>query len=177
MDYEIAVFAGGCFWCTEAIFKRLKGVMSVTPGYSGGNVPNPTYDQVCSGSTGHAEAIKIEYDPAQISFETLLAVFFSTHDPTTLNRQGADTGTQYRSAVFYSSEQQKKEAVAFVRKLTADEVFDKPVVTEVKALGEFFEADESHRNYYDRNSNKPYCQVVINPKIQKLKEKYAHLLK
>ncbi|MEK7510487.1 MAG: peptide-methionine (S)-S-oxide reductase MsrA [Patescibacteria group bacterium] len=173
---ETSVFAGGCFWCTEAVFERLKGVESVMSGYTGGHKANPTYQQVCEGQTGHADAIKIVYDPALISYETLLAVFFATHDPTSLNRQGSDVGSQYRSAIFYTTEEQKHLAEEFMKKLQEEGVYEKPIVTELKRLTDFYEAEEYHRQYYEKNKEAPYCQLVINPKIEKLKERYAHLL-
>lgn len=172
---EIAVFGGGCFWCTEAVFGELKGVISVMPGYAGGRKENPTYEEVCGGTTGHAEVIKIVYEPAQISFADLLTVFFATHDPTTRNRQGNDVGTQYRSIILYANEKQRKEAEEFIEKLNqADE---KPIITELKPLENFYEAEEYHREYYFKNREQPYCQVVINPKLEKLKERFEELLK
>ena len=175
-EINTAVFAGGCFWCTEAVFQKLRGVKSVVPGYAGGSVANPTYEQVSTGSTGHAEAIKFEYDPAQISYRDLLAVFFATHDPTTPNRQGNDVGTQYRSAIFYADGEQKAEAEQFIAELTADGTFNAPIVTELKLLTEFYEAEDYHKNYYERNQGAPYCQVIISPKLKKLKEKFASLI-
>lgn len=171
---ETIAFAGGCFWCTEAVFEQLRGVKSIVPGYTGGTTKNPTYDMVRSGKTGHAEAIKIEYDPAELSLEDLLTVFFYTHDPTTLNRQGADVGTQYRSAIFYSTPSQKIVSEQFIAKL--DESGPK-VVTELAPLGEFYAAEEYHRQYYRNNQSAPYCQVVINPKLRKLKDRFAELAK
>jgi len=172
---EIAVFGGGCFWCTEAVFEDLKGVSAVMPGYAGGTMDKPTYEDVCSGKTGHAEVIRIEYDPSKIAYNDLLTVFFATHNPTTPNQQGADMGTQYRSAVFYTTETQKKEAEAFIAKLNEG---DGPkAVTEVAPLTNFYEAEEYHRKYYQNNSSAPYCQVVINPKLEKVKEKFNQLLK
>ncbi len=173
---EIAVFAGGCFWCTEAVFSELRGVLTVMPGYTGGTVPNPSYEAVCSGSTGHAEASKIEFDPTQITYNDLLTVFFATHDPTTLNRQGADVGTQYRSAIFTTTDEQKQEAEQFIQELDSDQPGQK-IVTEVVPLTDFYPADESHRQYYLRNSEQSYCQVVISPKLEKLKAKFDSLLK
>lgn len=170
-----AVFAGGCFWCTEAIFKELKGVKSVTPGYSGGKVKNPTYEQVSTGETGHAEATEFEYDPAVISYNDLLTVFFATHDPTTPNRQGNDVGSQYRSAIFYMDEVQKKEAEEFIKKIDIDK--DRPVVTEVVPFEEFYEAEDYHKNYYEAHKDQPYCQLVISPKLEKLKSHFRALLK
>jgi peptide-methionine (S)-S-oxide reductase len=175
-NLEIAVFGGGCFWCTEAIFQNLKGVESVLPGYSGGAVPNPTYEQVSRGNTGHAEAIKIEFNPEVISFETLLNVFFATHDPTQKNRQGEDIGPQYQSTVFYINSSQKKDVEDFIAKLDKENTYGKPVQTEVKAFDKFYEAESFHRNYYNNNRSAGYCQVVINPKITKLREKFAGLL-
>ncbi len=176
MDTQVAVFGGGCFWCTEAVFSELKGVISVMPGYTGGTVPNPSYEAICSGSTGHAEVSRIEFDPSQITFNDLMTVFFATHDPTTLNRQGADVGTQYRSAIFTTSDEQKTEAEKFITQLDSNEPGQK-IVTEVVPLGEFYPADESHRQYYLRNSEQAYCQVVISPKLEKLKAKFDALLK
>jgi peptide-methionine (S)-S-oxide reductase len=176
-NLETAVFGGGCFWCTEAIFTRLNGVESVESGYAGGTVPNPTYEQVSGGDTGHAEAIKIEFDPAVIKYEDLLNVFFVTHDPTTLNRQGADVGTQYRSAVFYMTDEQRDAAQKFIEQLEKDGVYHDPIVTEVTQLNKFWPAESYHQRYYDQNSSKPYCQVVIDPKIAKLRAKFAPLLK
>ncbi len=174
---EAIVFGGGCFWCTEAIFKMLKGVISVQPGYAGGFRPNPTYEEVCSGKTGYAEVIKIEYDSAQISFEKLLIVFFSAHNPTTLNRQGADVGTQYRSAIFYTINAQKTEAEEFIKKINESSAEGAPVVTEIKPLDKFYPAEDYHKDYYAKNKSASYCQTVINPKLEKVKEKFAELLR
>lgn len=174
---EIAVFGGGCFWCTEAVFTMLKGVTSVTSGYAGGPVANPSYEDVSSGRTGHAEVIRVEYDPAQISYQDLLAVFFATHDPTTLNRQGNDVGTQYRSIVLYMTEKQKQEAQEYIQELDASSPGGAPIVTEIKPLEGFYEAEEYHKDYYARNQGQPYCQVVISPKIKKAQAKFAELLK
>ena len=176
-ENQVAVFGGGCFWCTEAVFKDLRGVISVMPGYSGGTVQNPTYEQVCAGSTGHAEATRVEYDPAQIRFKDLLTVFFATHDPTTLNRQGNDVGPQYRSAIFYTSEEQKNEALAFIKDIEASDPGGKKVVTEVTPFDVFYDAEDYHKNYYERNKSQPYCQVIIEPKVEKLQQKFADLLK
>ncbi|MBI2349455.1 MAG: peptide-methionine (S)-S-oxide reductase MsrA [Deltaproteobacteria bacterium] len=176
-NHEVAVFGGGCFWCTEAVFDELNGVISVMPGYAGGSLKNPTYDDVCDGRTGHAEAIRIEFDPSAISYRDLLTVFFATHDPTTPNRQGNDVGTQYRSIVLYASEEQKKQAEGLIRELNDSSVFGKPVVSEVKPLGEFYEAEDYHRKYYANNSYQPYCQFIISPKLQKLHKQFAELLK
>ncbi len=175
--YETATFASGCFWCTEAVFQNVKGVKEVVSGYTGGNVPEPTYEQVCSGTTGHAEAVQITYDPNVISYLQLLEIFFSTHDPTSLNRQGADVGTQYRSAVFYHNEKQKKEVEAVIEKLKKEKVFDSPIVTEVVEFKEFYKAEEYHQNYYEKNSKQPYCAFVITPKLEKFKKIFSSLLK
>lgn len=170
---DTIVFGGGCFWCTEAVFQELKGVISVKSGYAGGTKNNPTYEEVCSGRTGHAEVIQIEYDQSQILFRDLLTVFFATHDPTTLNRQGNDYGTQYRSIVLYTTEEQKKETQEFIAELNQD---GKKVVTELKPLDKFYEAEDYHKNYYKNNSSAPYCQIVINPKLEKIQEKFSQLL-
>lgn len=170
---EIATFAGGCFWCTEAIFKRLKGVSSVLPGYSGGDVENPSYEEVCDGNTGHAEAIQIEFDPKIISFETLLEVFFYTHDPTTLNQQGNDIGPQYRSVIFYHSGDQEKTAKEIIAKLDSEKIFPRPIVTKVEEFKNFYEAEDYHKNYFDRNKTAPYCNIIIGPKIHKLLERFG----
>ena len=174
METETAVFGGGCFWCTEAVYEELRGVISVMPGYAGGQTLNPTYESVSSGKTGHAETIKVEFDPLLISYEDLLTVFFATHDPTTLNRQGPDTGTQYRSMILYTNEKQKHQAEDFINKLNED---GKKVVTELKPLDKFYEAEDYHKHFYKNNPDKPYCQIVINPKIDKLKERFNDLLK
>ncbi len=174
---QTAVFGGGCFWCTEAIFLRLRGIESVQSGYTGGKTSNPTYEQVSMGNTGHAEAIQIEFDPSVIQYADLLNVFFATHDPTTLNRQGADVGEQYRSVVFYTTPTQRDEANKFIEQLEQDETFTDPIVTEVTPLDKFWPAESYHQRYYDENPNKPYCQVVINPKLAKLRQKFAPLLK
>jgi len=174
---EIAVFGGGCFWCTEAVFKDLKGVISVMPGYSGGTVENPTYEQVCEGTTGHAEVIKIEFNPEEISYRDLLTVFFATHDPTTINRQGNDIGEQYRSVIFYENEGQKKEAEAFIKELNSSNKKGGRIVTEVGPLSGFYEAEDYHKNYYEKNQSQPYCQLIINPKLEKVQKDFAELLK
>jgi peptide-methionine (S)-S-oxide reductase len=167
---ETATLAGGCFWCTEAIFKRLKGVESVMPGYAGGTVENPTYEQVCSGTTGHAESVEISFDPNIITFEKILTVFFHLHDPTTKNRQGNDEGPQYRSAIFYHSEAQKKIAEKLKNEITG-------AVTEITPFTNFYPAENYHRDYYAKNSDQPYCQFVIDPKITKLMRQFASDLK
>ncbi len=174
---EVAVFGGGCFWCTEAVFKTLKGVVAVDPGYAGGTVPDPTYEQVSSGDTGHAEVIRIEYDPARIAYEDLLTVFFASHDPTSVNRQGNDVGTQYRSAVFFTTPAQKTAAEKLVREIEAEHPGGNPVVTDVEPLTHFYGAEDYHRDYYAKNRDNPYCQAVINPKLAKVKERFARLLK
>ena len=172
-----AVFGGGCFWCTEAVFDELRGVVSVMPGYAGGGVKNPTYEQVCGGRTGHAEVIRIDFDPNLIAYKDLLTVFFATHDPTTLNRQGNDAGTQYRSIILHTSEEQKREAEQFIKELSRSLPHGKPVVTEVRQLDEFYAAEEYHRKYYENNSYQPYCQFIIDPKLQKLHKQFLELLK
>ena len=174
---EIATLANGCFWCTEAIFQRLNGVEKVTSGYSGGKVKNPSYNEVTSGETGHAEVIQIQFNPSVITFQEILDVFFATHDPTTLNRQGYDVGTQYRSAIFYHSTAQKYIAESFIKALTDAKVFDKKIVTEVTAFNAFYEAESYHQNYYNNNKNQGYCVAVINPKLDKFIKKYKDKLK
>lgn len=177
MKSEIAIFGGGCFWCTEAVFGELKGVISVVPGYAGGHKENPTYEEVCGGKTGHAEVIKIEYNPEEIQYNDLLTVFFATHDPTTPDRQGNDVGPQYRSIILYTTEKQKYEAEDFIQKLNESSSEGKPIVTEIKPLDKFYEAEEYHREYYRKNTAQPYCQIVINPKLEKLQKEFAELLK
>lgn len=174
---QTAVFGGGCFWCTEAVFDELRGVKSVVSGYTGGTRKNPSYDQVCSGATEHAEAIKIDFDPAQITFRDLLTVFFATHDPTTLNRQGNDVGTQYRSAIFYADEQQKTEAAAFIKELDDAKTFKSPIVTSLEPLTEFYFAEDYHQKFYANNPYQPYCQYMIPPKLNKLHKQFSALLK
>jgi len=164
---NIAVFGAGCFWCVEAIFSQLAGVDSVISGYSNGTTKNPTYESVCSGKTGYAEVCKISYDPNIISFEELLTIFFQTHNPTTLNRQGADKGTQYRSGIYYTSEEQKEIAEEYIKKLTAENAFNDPIVTEIIKLNNFHEAEDYHQDYYKNNENAPYCRIVIKPKLDK----------
>jgi peptide-methionine (S)-S-oxide reductase len=170
---KVAVFANGCFWCTEAVFSMLNGVKSVLPGYTGGKTENPNYHAI----RDHAEAIQIEYDPSLITYDDLLSVFFNTHDPTTLNRQGNDVGTQYRSGIYYADDEQKVKAETLVRELNEKKAYDKPVVTEVKPLTKFYVAEEYHREYYKNNSSQPYCQLVIAPKLEKLQERFEKLLK
>jgi peptide-methionine (S)-S-oxide reductase len=169
---ETAVFGGGCFWCTEAIFKRLKGVISVDPGYSGGKIENPSYEQVCSGTTDHAEVIKIVFDPTLISYKLLLEIFFYTHNPTTPNQQGNDIGTQYRSIIFYTTQKQKEESENYILDLEENKIFDRPIVTKVEKFDRFYIAEDYHKNYYDRNKNNLYCDITIKPKIEKLLLKY-----
>jgi len=174
---EIAVFGGGCFWCTEAVFEELEGVLSVTSGYAGGTMETPSYEHVSTGRTGHAEATRIEYEPDKISYRDLLTVFFYTHDPTTLNRQGADVGEQYRSVILYANENQKTTAEKFIKELTDARAYKDPIVTEVAPLEKFFEAEDYHQDYYKNNPNKPYCQVVIAPKVEKLRARFKNLLR
>ncbi|MFD2562598.1 peptide-methionine (S)-S-oxide reductase MsrA [Aquimarina rubra] len=176
-NLSTAVFAGGCFWCTEAVFQRLEGVYKVISGYTGGTIKNPAYREITTGRTGHAEAIKIEYDAEIINYHELLEIFFATHDPTTLNRQGADRGTQYRSAIFYIDEEQKEMAQSIIESLTSEGIFDDPIVTEVTELGAFYNAEDYHQNYYNQNSNQGYCQFVINPKLSKLQNTFKSKLK
>jgi len=174
---EKAVFAGGCFWCTEAVFQRLEGVEKVVSGYTGGHTINPSYREICGGRTGHAEGIEITFQPELVSYETLLEIFFATHDPTTLNRQGNDVGTQYRSEIFYTTEEQKQKADSFIDTLTSNNVFDGTITTQVSPLEIFYEADDGHQDYYNENKQQPYCQFIITPKIDKIKEFYSEKLK
>lgn len=167
---------GGCFWCFEAIFSKLKGVENVESGYAGGTVPNPTYEEVCSDETGHAETVRITYDPAVISYRQLLEIFFTFHDPTTPNRQGADVGSQYRSVIFYLNEEQKAVAEDVIREFEAEKAWNAPVVTEIKPLVAFYKAEEYHQQYYEKNPGRGYCMFVIAPKLAKFKKKYASLL-
>jgi peptide-methionine (S)-S-oxide reductase len=172
-----AVFAGGCFWCTEAVFNRLKGVHEVKSGYTGGFIKNPAYREVCQGRTGHAEGIRLDYDESLISYTELLEVFFATHDPTTLNRQANDVGTQYRSAIFYLDDEQYETAKLFIKTLNDSNVFDAPIVTELTALEVFYDAEDDHDNYYDLNREQPYCTYLIDPKIKKLTSHFNSILK
>jgi peptide-methionine (S)-S-oxide reductase len=174
---QIATFAGGCFWCTEAVFINIKGVERVVSGYTGGTIKNPAYREICTGRTGHAEAVQIYFNDKQITFLELLEIFFATHDPTTLNRQGNDVGTQYRSAIFYSNDLQKQEAQNFISFLEKEKIFNDPITTEIVELEVFYNAEDYHQDYYHLNKEQPYCQYVINPKLKKLKENYAHKLK
>lgn len=174
---ETVAFGGGCFWCTEAVFLELKGVTQVTPGYAGGHDSKPTYESVSSGKTGHAEVILIEYDPSIISFEKLLDVFFTSHDPTTLNRQGADVGEQYRSTILYTSEAQKKTAQGMIERLTEAKKYKDPIITELKLLDEFYPAEAYHMRYYESHEDAPYSQIMIAPKLEKLRREHEDLLK
>jgi peptide-methionine (S)-S-oxide reductase len=174
---ETATLAGGCFWCLEAVYDELKGVVDVVSGYSGGKVENPTYKHVVTGSTGHAEVVQIKFDPQQISFRDILAVFFTIHDPTTLNRQGADVGTQYRSAIFYHSLEQKETADDVIRELETEQVWANPIVTEVTPFERFYPAEDYHQEYYVKNPGQGYCRVVIAPKVAKFRSKYFEKLK
>ena len=176
MKNEVIVFGGGCFWCTEAVFKMLRGVSSVLPGYSGGTKANPTYEEVCSGTTGHAECAQVVYDPSLVKFRDLLTVFFGSHDPTTLNRQGADVGTQYRSVIFYTTPAQKTEIEKFIAEINASDKMGKPVVTQVEPLMKFYEAENYHHDYFAAHPGNPYCEIVINPKLEKVKKEFATLL-
>lgn len=174
---EVATFAGGCFWCTEAVFLEIKGVEKVVSGYIGGKTVNPTYKDICTGETGHAEAIQITFNPDEVVYEDLLEVFFGTHDPTTLNRQGADVGTQYRSEIFYHSEAQKTKAENYIQLLEKEKLYDKKIVTKVSSATVFYPAEDYHQNYYNQNSSQGYCQMVIAPKLEKLRKYYKSKLK
>ncbi len=174
-DLEVIIFGGGCFWCNEAIFQNIKGVVSVLPGYSGGGVENPTYEQVCSGGTGHAEVTRVEFDKNIVPLEVLLEVFFATHDPTTKNRQGSDVGEQYRSVIFYTTPEQKLQSEHYIHEHQKD--FGLAIVTQIESFKKFYEAEKYHQNYFERNKDKAYCQIVINPKLDKFKKKFATLLK
>ncbi len=174
---ELATLAGGCFWCLEAVFEQLRGVTKVVSGYAGGQVPNPNYAAVCSGTTGHAEVLQIAFDPAVITFRDLLDVFFTIHDPTTLNRQGGDEGTQYRSAIFHHTPEQKAKAERAIEELEAAKVWDDPIVTEIVPFTVFYPAENYHQEYYRRNANQPYCRAVIAPKVTELRSKYLEKLK
>lgn len=174
---EIAIFAGGCFWCTEAVFQRLKGVENVVSGYTGGTIKNPAYREICTGRTGHAEAIQITFNAQLISYDELLEVFFATHNPTTLNQQGNDKGTQYRSAVFYNNPNQRSKAEAFIKVLDSSLAFEDKIVTEVTAASVFYEAEQEHQDYYNNNQSQLYCQIVISPKVNKLKTYFQNKTK
>ena len=175
MEKETIVLGGGCFWCTEAVFLKLKGIYSVEPGYTGGKVRNPTYEQVSAGNTGHIEVIQVEYDPHKLAFEEILQVFFATHDPTTPNRQGSDVGPQYHSAIFFTTERQKEKAEHYIK--VVGRMYTSPIVTFVKPLGTFYKAEDYHQNYYENHKDAGYCQVVIEPKIEKVETKFKNLLK
>jgi peptide-methionine (S)-S-oxide reductase len=174
---EVATLAGGCFWCLEAVYLNVRGVERVESGYAGGRVPNPSYEQVCTGTTGHAEVVQVTFHPDQISFAELLEIFFTIHDPTTLNRQGADVGTQYRSAIYYHSPEQKARAEEMIRRLEAEQVFPGPIVTEVTPFTGFYPAGEYHRDYYARNPDQGYCRAVVGPKVSKMRKQWAARLK
>jgi peptide-methionine (S)-S-oxide reductase len=174
---ETATLASGCFWCTEAVFDEVRGVVKVESGYSGGRTPNPSYEDVCSGETGHAETIQISFDPKQVSYNDILHIFFTTHDPTTLNRQGADVGTQYRSVIFYHNSEQEKTAKQVIEELEKQKIWKKPIVTEVTPFTEFYKAEDYHQEYYRNNRRQPYCQAVIEPKLAKLRQHYFEKLK
>lgn len=176
-DYQIATLGGGCFWCLEPIYEDLRGVKDVVVGYSGGPVPNPSYEQVCTGRTGHAEVIQVTFDPEEISYREILEVFFSIHDPTTPNRQGADVGPQYRSVIFYHDDEQRQVSEEVIKELEDEDIWGKPIVTEVSPLKEFFKAEEYHQEYYKKNPNQGYCRVVVAPKVSKFRQKYAAKLK
>ena len=177
VNYELATLGGGCFWCTEAVFLEIEGVTKVVPGYSGGDVKNPTYKQVTTGITGHAEVIQVTFDPEVLTYQEVLEIFFTMHDPTQLNRQGADIGTQYRSVVFYHSEAQKKTAEAFIAEMKATNIFNLPIVTQLEPFKEFYEAEDYHKNYYERNKNQGYSRFVIAPKLDKVEKKFKEMLK
>jgi len=177
VNTEVATLGGGCFWCLEAVFDKLKGVLRVESGYAGGTAPNPTYKQVCTGITGHAEVVQITFDPQVITFREILEVFFDIHDPTTLNRQGADVGTQYRSAIFYHSEAQKATAEDLIAELEASRVWKSPIVTEVTPFDVFYEAEDYHQEYYEQNQQQPYCRAVIAPKLAKFTQHFVAKLK
>jgi peptide-methionine (S)-S-oxide reductase len=174
---QVATLAGGCFWCLEAVYDRLEGVLSVESGYMGGHTANPTYTRVCEGDTGHAEVVQVTYDPSAISYRDLLEVFFTIHDPTTLNRQGNDVGTQYRSAIFYHSPEQKIEAETILRELDSQKVFPERIVTEIVPAADFYRAEGYHQEYFENNPNQPYCQFVVAPKVAKFRQKWAKRLK
>ena len=176
-ELQVATFGSGCFWCSEAVFSELQGVVSVVPGYAGGSVPNPTYEDVCTDATGHAEVAQVTFDHSVITYQELLEVLFSTHDPTTLNRQGADEGTQYRSVIFYGDDSQKAEAELMIRELKDEKVFRDPIVTEVKPLTTFYPAEDYHKGYYQRNPNQAYCRAVIAPKLSKFRAHWKSKLK
>jgi peptide-methionine (S)-S-oxide reductase len=175
--FETTTLAGGCFWCLEAVFDEVKGVQSVESGYAGGHVQNPSYHAVCNGDTGHAEVVQVRFDPSIISFRDLLNVFFAIHDPTTLNRQGADRGTQYRSAIFYHSPEQKETAETLIKELNEQKIWDHPIVTEIAPLSNFYIAEDYHQEYFANNPNQPYCQAVVAPKVSKFRKHFLEMLK
>jgi len=177
VEREVATLAGGCFWCVETVFNDLQGVESAISGYSGGTVPNPSYKQVCNGNTGHAEVVQVTFDPRVVSFKQILEVFFTIHDPTTLNRQGNDMGTQYRSGIFYHSPEQKATAEALIRELTAARLWGNPIVTEVAPFKTFYPAEDYHQRYFEHNPDQPYCRVVVAPKVAKFRKQYLSRLK
>ena len=174
---ELATFGAGCFWCTEAVFQNVKGVSKVVSGYAGGKVKNPTYREICTGTTGHAEVAQITFDPSKVSFEELLEVFWNTHDPTTLNKQGADEGTQYRSVIFYHRDNQRQAATDYKKQLEASKVFKNPIVTEISPLPDYYPAENYHQNYFELNPNQSYCQYVVRPKVEKFKKQFQSKLK
>ena len=176
-NLQTATLAGGCFWCLEAVFDEVKGVQGVESGYAGGHVDNPSYRAVCNGDTGHAEVVQVHFDPSTVSYRDLLNVFFAIHDPTTLNRQGADVGTQYRSAIFYHDEEQKKVADELIKDLNAQKIWDRPIVTQVEKLDKFFMAEDYHQEYFVRNQYQPYCMAVVAPKVSKFRKHFLELLK
>ena len=176
-NVQLATLAGGCFWCLESAFKQLQGVVDVHPGYAGGTVANPTYEQVCTGTTGHAEVVRIEFEPEHISFRELLEIFFALHDPTQLNRQGNDVGTQYRSAVYYHNAEQQEAALAIITEIEREQIWSDPVVTEVTAVNHYFAAEEYHRDYFLRNPENQYCQAVVSPKLAKFRKTFAARLR
>jgi peptide-methionine (S)-S-oxide reductase len=176
-NFETVTLAGGCFWCLEAVYDEVKGVLSVDSGYANGHVPNPSYRAVCNGDTGHAEVVQIKFDPSVISFRDILNVFFGIHDPTTLNRQGADVGTQYRSGIYYHTPEQKEVAEALIKELNAQKIWDQPIVTEVEPIKDFYIAEDYHQEYFVRNQNQPYCMAVVAPKVIKFRKHYLELWK
>ncbi len=175
-ETALATLGGGCFWCTDAIFSRVRGVHRATPGYAGGHTPRPTYEQVVSGTTGHAEVVQIAFDPEVVSYLQLLEIFFRTHDPTTLNRQGADVGTQYRSVIFYHDHRQREEAFMVKQRLESEDIWDNPIVTEISPLEAFYEAEEYHHDYFEKNPDQAYCQMVVLPKVEQFKKMFRELL-
>ena len=177
VSWEVATLAGGCFWCIEGVFREVKGAENVVSGYTGGTTVNPTYEQVCTGKTGHAESVQVSYNPSKLSYREILEIFFSVHDPTTLNRQGADVGTQYRSAIFYHNEQQKRVAEELIKELGKANLWDKPIVTQIVPLETFYPAENYHQEYFSRHPERAYCQMVISPKINKFRKQWTEHLK